>query len=115
MFLTISELFHRKEELSDEMDFELAVTYLEVYNETVQDLLNPGKLHQLREDSKFGVIVFGIEPKKIERPEQLFDLLRNGNKNRTQHPTDANSESSRSHAVFQIYVKMKKRLMGQVG
>lgn len=29
-------------------------------------------------------------------------MLENGNKNRTQHPTDANAESSRSHAVFQV-------------
>lgn len=29
-------------------------------------------------------------------------MLHYGNKNRTQHPTDANAESSRSHAVFQV-------------
>ena len=35
----------------------------------------------------------------------FFRLLQYGNGNRTQHPTDANKESSRSHAVFQVYIK----------
>jgi kinesin family protein 18/19 len=39
-------------------------------------------------------------------------MLSHGNKNRTQHPTDANSESSRSHAVFQIYVRQQPRAAG---
>lgn len=34
-------------------------------------------------------------------------MLKKGNQNRTQHPTDANAESSRSHAVFTVYVKQK--------
>jgi len=33
---------------------------------------------------------------------ELLAMLESGNKNRTQHPTDANAESSRSHAVFQV-------------
>ena len=32
-------------------------------------------------------------------------MLDFGNKNRTQHPTDANAESSRSHAVFQVFLR----------
>lgn len=101
-FLTMNELFKRKEELTSERDFELAVTYLEVYNENVQDLLNPGVPLHLREDGQYGVRVQGIQITRIEQPFELFDLLEKGNKNRTQHPTDANAESSRSHAVFQV-------------
>ena len=37
---------------------------------------------------------------------QLLTMLESGNKNRTQHPTDANAESSRSHAVFQVMLMM---------
>ena len=60
-----------------------------------------GPLH-LREDSVNGVIVSGLRLVQIENAEHLFELLRQGNSNRTQHPTDANAESSRSHAVFQV-------------
>lgn len=113
-FLTMSELFRQKGELSNEREFELGVSYLEVYNENVQDLLKPGgpPLH-LREDSKLGVMVAGITLKRIENPDELFELLDKGNKNRTQHPTDANAESSRSHAVFQVYIRMTVKSTGQ--
>lgn len=36
-------------------------------------------------------------------------MLEYGNRNRTQHPTDANAQSSRSHAVFQVFVRQKDR------
>ncbi|GLV42648.1 Kinesin-like protein at 67A [Carabus blaptoides fortunei] len=108
-FLTMRELFHQIEALKGERDFELGITYLEVYNETVKDLLNPGPPLHLREDGKFGVCVAGIVLHRIKNPEELFALLAKGNGNRTQHPTDANAESSRSHAVFQVYVNMSTR------
>lgn len=101
-FLTMRELFRQIEQLQSERDFELGITYLEVYNETVKDLLNPGPPLHLREDGKFGVCVAGIVLHRIKNPEELFALLEKGNANRTQHPTDANAESSRSHAVFQV-------------
>ncbi|GJQ71189.1 hypothetical protein Trydic_g1088 [Trypoxylus dichotomus] len=113
-FLTMRALFERKVELSNERDFELGVTYLEVYNENVQDLLNPGSTLHLREDGKYGVVVAGIKVKRIEESDELFEMLEKGNKNRTQHPTDANAESSRSHAVFQVYMKMTFKTTGQV-
>ena len=36
--------------------------------------------------------------------EELLGMLEFGNNNRTQHPTDANAQSSRSHAVFQVII-----------
>lgn len=105
-FLTMTELFRKQAELTVEREFELGITYLEVYNELVKDLLNPGPPLNLREDSTYGVTVAGIKIHKIKKPNELFTLLEQGNKNRTQHPTDANAESSRSHAVFQVYIQM---------
>jgi hypothetical protein len=40
---------------------------------------------------------------QINSAAELLHMLEFGNKSRTQHPTDANAESSRSHAVFQVY------------
>ncbi|XP_018569213.1 kinesin-like protein KIF18A isoform X2 [Anoplophora glabripennis] len=113
-FLTMTELFRKRDELTIEREFELGITYLEVYNELVKDLLNPGSPLQLREDGKYGVMVAGIKVHKIQKPEELFSLLDYGNKNRTQHPTDANAESSRSHAVFQVYLHMTIKGTGEV-
>ena len=41
--------------------------------------------------------------------DELLGMLEHGNRNRTQHPTEANATSSRSHAVFQVYVHQKPR------
>lgn len=76
--------------------------FLQVYNENVQDLLNPSGPMHLRDDCNGGVLVAGLKVEKIVCADQLFQLLQKGNSNRTQHPTDANAESSRSHAVFQV-------------
>lgn len=59
MFLTMSEMFRCKEELKEEQDFEMHVSYIEIYNENIQDLLKPGPPLNLREDSKMGVIAMG--------------------------------------------------------
>ncbi|XP_020295701.1 kinesin-like protein KIF18A [Pseudomyrmex gracilis] len=113
-YRTVAELFSEIETQSKHREFNLGVTYLEIYNENVQDLLHKsGPLH-LREDGRCGVIVAGLEPIAIQSAKELLTLLAEGNKNRTQHPTDANKESSRSHAVFQVYIKILNKLDNQV-
>lgn len=82
----------------------------QVYNENVQDLIQPsGPLH-LREDCNYGVRIPGLSVHRIASADELFALMAQGNKNRTQHPTDANAESSRSHSVFQLYVRMTNKV-----
>lgn len=44
--------------------------------------------------------------------EELFGMLEYGNRNRSQHPTDANATSSRSHAVFQVFIRQKSASCG---
>lgn len=111
-FLTIQELFEQINLLSDERKFDIGISYLEVYNEQVMNLLTKSGPLKLREDSN-GVVVGGLVLKKIECANELFELLILGNKNRTQHPTDANSESSRSHAIFQVHIRMTNKLTTQ--
>uniref|UniRef100_A0A1B6FS76 Kinesin-like protein n=1 Tax=Cuerna arida TaxID=1464854 RepID=A0A1B6FS76_9HEMI len=113
-FLTMTELYKQVEQLKATKDVEIGITYLEVYNENVQDLINPSGPMHLRDDSNGGVLVAGMKVEKILCSEQLFQLLQRGNSNRTQHPTDANAESSRSHAVFQVYVKIQTKVSGEV-
>ncbi|KAG8297617.1 hypothetical protein J6590_031660 [Homalodisca vitripennis] len=113
-FLTMTELYKQVEQLKATKDVEIGITYLEVYNENVQDLINPSGPMHLRDDSNGGVLVAGMKVEKILCSEQLFQLLQRGNSNRTQHPTDANAESSRSHAVFQVYVKIQNKVSGEM-
>ena len=104
-FLTMRELFSQIEALENERKFDIGISYLEVYNENVMNLLTKSGPLKLREDSQ-GVVVGGLVLKQIHNADELFELLVIGNKNRTQHPTDANEESSRSHAIFQVHIRM---------
>ncbi|XP_072212982.1 kinesin-like protein KIF18B [Excalfactoria chinensis] len=112
MYLTMAELYRRIEARKDEKSCEVLVSYQEVYNEQIHDLLEPKGPLAIREDPEKGVVVQGLSFHQPQSAEQLLEMLANGNRNRTQHPTDANATSSRSHAVFQIYVKQQDRVVG---
>ncbi|XP_032222614.2 kinesin-like protein KIF18A isoform X2 [Nematostella vectensis] len=112
MFLTMMDLYRRIHEMKDEKTCDVAVSYLEVYNETIRDLLLPGPALAVREDPQRGVCVSGLTLHKPHSAEELLSMLEFGNNNRTQHPTDANAQSSRSHAVFQVFVRQKDRTAG---
>ncbi|XP_062451356.1 kinesin-like protein KIF18B [Rhea pennata] len=112
MYLTMVELYKRIEARKHEKSCEVLISYQEVYNEQIHDLLEPKGPLAIREDPEKGVVVQGLSFHQPKSAEQLLEMLANGNKNRTQHPTDANATSSRSHAVFQIYVKQQDRVVG---
>jgi kinesin family protein 18/19 len=115
IFLTCAELFERIDALHDEKDIKLTLSYLEIYNETIRDLLVPGgsKLGlQLREDNNSNISVSGLSTHQPKTVEEVMDMIVMGNANRTMSPTDANATSSRSHAVLQINVIQKPRTAG---
>lgn len=101
-FLTLTELYTRLEEMRHEYESEISISYLEVYNETVKDLLEPSKPLNVCEDAVAGVVIPGLTKHKPKDAAEILELLRRGNSVRSQHPTDHNSESSRSHAVFMV-------------
>eukprot|EP00106_Octopus_bimaculoides_P010390 XP_014777832.1 PREDICTED: kinesin-like protein KIF18A isoform X2 [Octopus bimaculoides] len=108
-FLTLMDLYQRIEAIKTEKSCDVAVSYLEIYNEQIKDLLNSKSQLPIREDPKAGVIIPGLTLHKPQDEQDLLKMLYYGNQNRSQHPTDANSESSRSHAVFQVFVKQSDR------
>ncbi|XP_066119519.1 kinesin-like protein KIF18B isoform X1 [Saccopteryx bilineata] len=112
MYLTTMELYRRLEALQEEKQFEVLISYQEVYNEQIHDLLEPKGPLAIREDPDKGVVVQGLSFHQPATAEQLLEMLTRGNRNRTQHPTDANATSSRSHAIFQIFVKQQDRVPG---
>lgn len=112
IFLTMQELFQRMEQLSDIKQFQLTVSYLEIYNEQIHDLLKPetpSKKLVVREDSEKRTFVSNLSHYSPENVQEVMDLVIKGNMNRTTSPTDANATSSRSHAVLQIHVSQTDR------
>ncbi|KAH8302228.1 hypothetical protein KR044_004260 [Drosophila immigrans] len=110
-FLTMRDLFEKIQSQQDTRKFDVGVSYLEVYNEQVMNLLTKTGPLKLREDSN-GVVVSGLVLTPIYSAEELLRMLTLGNSNRTQHPTDANAESSRSHAIFQVHIRITDRTTG---
>lgn len=112
IFLTMQELFEKINERSDEKHTELTLSYLEIYNETIRDLLVPGGSKQglmLREDSNQAVTVPGLTSHHPKDVQEVMDMIVRGNEYRTVSPTEANATSSRSHAVLQINIAQKDR------
>ncbi|KAE8146434.1 P-loop containing nucleoside triphosphate hydrolase protein [Aspergillus avenaceus] len=112
IFLTMQELFERIEDRSEEKTTEISLSYLEIYNETIRDLLVPGGSKgglMLREDSNKSVSVAGLSSHHPQSVQQVMDMIMQGNECRTMSPTEANATSSRSHAVLQINVAQKDR------
>ncbi|NXL43672.1 KI18A protein, partial [Podilymbus podiceps] len=109
MYLTMMALYNCMDQIKEEKICNVAVSYLEVYNEQIRDLLvNSGPL-AVREDTQKGVVVQGLTLHQPKSAEEILQMLDYGNKNRTQHPTDVNASSSRSHAVFQIYLRQQDK------
>ncbi|EZF30450.1 kinesin-like protein [Trichophyton mentagrophytes] len=112
IFLTMQELFEKIAERSEEKVTELSLSYLEIYNETIRDLLLPGGSKQglmLREDANQSVSVSGLSTHRPQNVQEVMDMIMRGNEYRTMSPTEANETSSRSHAVLQINVAQKDR------
>ncbi|KAK6479709.1 kinesin-like protein KIF19 [Huso huso] len=107
---TLNDLFKAIEETSVDMQYSVSMSYLEIYNEMIRDLLNPSaEFLDLREDSKGVIQVAGITEVSTINAKEIMQLLMKGNKQRTQEPTAANQTSSRSHAVLQVAVRQQSR------
>lgn len=84
----------------------VTVSFIEVYNESILDLLNPNeKGLSLREDQEKGIVVVaGATEQRVTSLEGVMDCLMEGSKNRKTESTNANQTSSRSHAVLQLAI-----------
>ena len=86
------------------------VSYLEIYNERVRDLLNPttkGNL-KVREHPSTGPYVEDLAKLVVRSFEEIENLMDEGNKARTVAATNMNETSSRSHAVFTLTLTQKR-------
>ena len=111
----ITRLF---QELGGKVDFEskVSISYLEIYNEIIFDLLSPipaneqkGEIN-FQEDSKGNVVVKGLTKHSVANEEEAFNLLFEGESNRTVSEHLLNKGSTRSHCIFTISVEMKSKV-----
>lgn len=108
---TFSHIFSQISRASEEKSFVVKVTYLEIYNEEVRDLLaqNPTKKLAIRERKDIGVYVKDLMGFTVDSIQAVTELINRGNKNRITRSTLMNDVSSRSHAIFTVTIESRNR------
>ena len=131
MIRSINDLFLKLNNEKNK-DYSVHISYIEVYNEQLKDLLNfnnennnliSNKINnnnkynniEIRNDPQKGIIIQGAIIKKVNNAEETYKLLNQGNKKRTENSTLNNENSSRSHAILQIFIKSENSTKNTFG
>ncbi|CAK9169822.1 unnamed protein product [Ilex paraguariensis] len=105
---------------SQNAEYSVKVTFLELYNEEITDLLAPEEISRvaledkqkkqlpLMEDGKGGVLVRGLEEEIVASSSEIFNLIERGSAKRRTAETLLNKQSSRSHSLFSITIHIKE-------
>lgn len=105
------EIFDRMAAEASETTTELSVAYLELFNESLRDLLadppSSASLNMREQDGR--VVVPGLSEHTPKTAEEVIGMIHAGNLNRTVASTEANATSSRSHAVMTVSIRRKSR------
>lgn len=100
-------------------EYSMKVTFLELYNEEITDLLAPEETSKfiedkskkpiaLMEDGKGGVFVRGLEEEIVCTANEIYKILEKGSAKRRTAETLLNKQSSRSHSIFSITIHIKE-------
>ncbi|KAB1269379.1 Kinesin-like protein KIF2C [Camelus dromedarius] len=95
------------------LGLEVYVTFFEIYNGKLFDLLNKKAKLRVLEDGKQQVQVVGLQEHLVSSADDVIKMIDIGSACRTSGQTFANSNSSRSHACFQILLRAKGRVHGK--
>lgn len=106
IFLTIKDIFwrmHWQLNQDPKIRFRLKISFLEIYNEQVKDLLSEkGEILSVLEDNNKDIVIQNLTEIEIKTPQDIIGLIQEGNSRRTMAETHSNKFSSRSHAIFTI-------------
>ena len=87
----------------------LWISYIEIYNENVNDLLDTNKRNlSIREDKNKEVTIENLTKVHIRNVEEIFKYLKKGNQAKMIAEHKQNEKSSRSHTIFRIEVSISE-------
>ena len=110
-------IFEEVEKRKGKTEFIIKCSFLEIYNEELNDLLDANSLQQamatgersnkinIREEKNGSISVYGLKEEKVDNAEELATCLDRGSNMRTTASTLMNNNSSRSHAIFTISIE----------
>ncbi|XP_076829372.1 kinesin-like protein KIF2C isoform X2 [Brachyhypopomus gauderio] len=96
-----------------DLGLEPYVTFFEIYNGKVFDLLNKKSKLRVLEDESQQVQVVGLLEMPVSSADDVIKLIEKGSACRTSGQTFANTNSSRSHAILQVILRRGKHLHGK--
>ncbi|XP_051263193.1 kinesin-like protein KIF2C isoform X2 [Dicentrarchus labrax] len=97
------------------LDLSAYVSFFEIYNGKVFDLLNKKAKLRVLEDDRQQVQVVGLEEVYVSSAEEVIKMIQMGSACRTSGQTSANANSSRSHAILQIVLRRNDRATTLLG
>lgn len=110
IFMKISEMqAESQDEEYSKMNLkvnEMKVAYLEIYNESVNDLLDTSKKNLEIREGKKGIFVENLTEIRVDTPDIAFNLVKQGDSNKIIAETKLNDKSSRSHCIFRISLEL---------
>ncbi|CAL9049847.1 kinesin-like protein KIN-7I isoform X1 [Musa acuminata AAA Group] len=108
--LAVHDLFLSIQEDIDR-EFLVRMSYMEIYNEEINDLLAPEhRKLQIHENLERGIYVAGLREEIVTCAEQVLDLMEFGESHRHIGETNMNLHSSRSHTIFRMIVESRERI-----
>nr|XP_046913826.1 kinesin-like protein KIF3A isoform X2 [Dermatophagoides farinae] len=110
----LNDLFKRITTTKKDIEYIVNVSFLEIYNEKINDLLSDefemlGKNLRVREHPQTGTYVEDLTVFTVESYENAMELLKNGLDRRSTATTNLNEKSSRSHSIFSIILVQNRR------
>ena len=103
--LAIDALYENGSKMGNKFNF--YISFFEIYDGRLYDLLNNKNKLQVLDDKKGKVQIYGLINQIAETPEMMHRIIDAANAIRTTHNTVTNETSSRSHAICNIVVKLK--------
>ncbi|TVU03982.1 hypothetical protein EJB05_50463, partial [Eragrostis curvula] len=108
--LAVYGLFQHIQENVDR-EFLLRMSYMEIYNEEINDLLVPEhRKLQIHESPERGIYVAGLREEIVTCPEQVMSLMSFGESHRHIGETNMNIYSSRSHTIFRMVIESREKV-----
>uniref|UniRef100_A0A0E0B319 Kinesin motor domain-containing protein n=1 Tax=Oryza glumipatula TaxID=40148 RepID=A0A0E0B319_9ORYZ len=108
--LAVHDLFRTIEEHLDR-EFLLRMSYMEIYNEEINDLLVPEhRKLQIHESIERGIYVAGLREEIVTCPEQVLEFMSFGESHRHIGETNMNVYSSRSHTIFRMVIESREKV-----
>ncbi|XP_069689418.1 centromere-associated protein E-like [Periplaneta americana] len=113
--LTVNYMFEALNKITGR-EFLLRASYIEIYNEKINDLLQKGKTGlKLREAVEGNVVISDLKEELVHTPAKIMDLMKRGEKIRRLGETNMNERSSRSHTIFRIIIESRVPNDGEDG